>query len=149
MMEHLPRKEYSRYFERIASVLTPRGMGLVHCVGCNAATNTHDPFIQKYIFPGSGQPKLSEMAAECERHGLAIRDVENMIRHYRPTAQGWLDRFTANRHTLDPVRYDERFHRLWEYYLHCCIAAADYSDAALYQVLFQRDYAAPMSLHRV
>lgn len=149
MMEHLPRKEYGRYFERIAAVLTPSGKGLVHCIGANAETNRHDPFIQKYVFPGSGQPKLSEMAAACERSGLAILDVENMIRHYAHTARRWLARFRENAHRLDPSRYDATFRRMWEYYLSCCIAGATASDGALYQVLFARDYAAEMPLHRV
>ncbi len=149
MMEHLPRGEYARYFERIAAVLAPEGRGLVHTIGCNAARNRHDPFIQKYVFPGSGQPKLSEMAAECERHGLAILDVENMVRHYAHTARRWLDRFRERAHLLDPKRYDASFRRMWEYYLCCCIAGARASDGALYQVLFARDYAAEMPLHRV
>ncbi|HEV2146758.1 MAG TPA: class I SAM-dependent methyltransferase [Longimicrobiaceae bacterium] len=149
MMEHLPRKEYGRYFARIAAVLPPHGIGLVHAVGCNGQRNEHDPFTQKYIFPGSGQPRLSEMTAGCERHGLAIRDVENLIRHYGYTAHGWLESFRANQHRLDPVRYDARFRRMWEYYLSCAVAAASYSDAALYQVLFMKDYAGPMPLHRV
>ena len=149
MMEHLPRGEYARYFERIAAVLAPEGRGLVHTIGCNAERNRHDPFIQKYVFPGSGQPKLSEMAAECERHGLAILDVENMVRHYAHTARRWLDRFRERAHLLDPKRYDASFRRMWEYYLCCCIAGARASDGALYQVLFARDYAAEMPLHRV
>ncbi len=149
MMEHLPRGEYARYFERIAAVLAPEGRGLVHTIGCNAARNRHDPFIQKYVFPGSGQPKLSEMAADCERHGLAILDVENMVRHYAHTARRWLDRFRERAHLLDPKRYDASFRRMWEYYLCCCIAGARASDGALYQVLFARDYAAEMPLHRV
>ncbi|HEX5724228.1 MAG TPA: class I SAM-dependent methyltransferase [Longimicrobiaceae bacterium] len=149
MMEHLPRKEYGRYFARIAAVLPPHGTGLVHAIGCNAERNLHDPFTQKYIFPGSGQPKLSEMAAGCERSGLAIRDVENLVRHYGPTAQRWLERFRAEQHRLDPAKYDARFRRMWEYYLSCAIAGSRASDAALYQVLFQKDYAAPMPLHRV
>jgi cyclopropane-fatty-acyl-phospholipid synthase len=149
MMEHLPRKEYGRYFSRIARALTPRGMGLVHAVGANAPTNTHDPFIQRYIFPGSGQVKLSEMAMHLERTGLAIRDVENIVRHYHFTSKHWLERFQRNQHRLDPKRYGPVFTRMWEYYLHCCVAAALASDAAVYQVLFMRDYAAPMPLHRV
>jgi cyclopropane-fatty-acyl-phospholipid synthase len=149
MMEHLPRREYSRYFERIAAVLTPQGRGLVHTIGANARSNRHDPFIQKYVFPGSGQPKLSEMASGCERHGLAILDVENMVRHYAHTSRRWLDRFRERAHLLDPKRYDASFRRMWEYYLCCCIAGARASDGALYQVLFARDYAAPMPLHRI
>ncbi|HYO56087.1 class I SAM-dependent methyltransferase [Archangium sp.] len=149
MMEHLPRKEYERYFANISRSLAPHGIGLVHAVGANAHTNEHDPFIQKYIFPGSGQVKLSEFAIHLERQGLAIRDVENIVRHYHPTARHWLTRFRRNQHTLDPKRYDKVFMRMWEYYLHCCVAAAIASDSAVYQVLFMKDYAAPMPWHRV
>ena len=149
MMEHLPRAEYGRYFQRIAGVLPPHGTGLVHVIGCNAARNDHDPFTQKYIFPGSGQPKLSELADGCERNGLAIRDVENMVRHYDFTAARWLDRFRENKHRLDQTKYDRRFQRMWEYYLSCAIAGARASNSALYQILFMKDYAAPMPLHRV
>jgi len=149
MFEHVPRREYDRYFGKIAGVLTRDGLGLVHTIGANAVRNEHDPFIQKYIFPSSNQPRLSEIAGGLERHGLAILDVENMIRHYGHTAARWLERFRANRARLDPVRYDEAFQRMWEYYLSGAVAAARASDAALYQVLFTKDYAAPTPLHRV
>jgi cyclopropane-fatty-acyl-phospholipid synthase len=149
MMEHLPRKEYERYFALIHRALAPQGLGLVHAVGANAPTNDHDPFTQKYIFPGSGQVKLSEMAIHLEQQGLAIRDVENIIRHYHPTAKHWLTNFMQNQGRLDPARYDKTFMRMWEYYLQCCVAAALASDAAVYQVLFTKDYAAPMPMHRV
>ncbi|MDY7227232.1 class I SAM-dependent methyltransferase [Hyalangium rubrum] len=149
MLEHLPRKEYGRYFSRIAKVLAPRGMGLVHAIGTSAPSNTHDPFIQRYIFPGSGQVKLSEVATHLERQRLAIRDVENIVRHYHYTAKHWLTRFQQNQHRLAPERYGPEFRRLWEYYLHCCVAAPLASDGTVYQVLFMKDYAAPMPLHRV
>jgi len=149
MMEHVPRREYDRYFGKIAEVLTRDGLGLVHTIGANAVQNEHDPFIQKYIFPSSNQPRLSEIAVGLERHGLAILDVENMIRHYGFTAAHWLERFRAHRGRLDPERYDEAFQRMWEFYLSGTVAAARASDAALFQVLFAKDYAAPMPLHRV
>jgi len=149
MMEHVPRREYDRYFGKMAEVLTPDGLGLVHVIGANAARNEHDPFCQRYIFPASNQPRLSEMADRLERKGLAILDVENMIRHYGFTLARWLERFRAHRAQLDPERYDEVFQRMWEFYLSSAMAAAHASDAALYQVLFAKDYAAPMPLHRV
>ena len=149
MFEHLPRTEYNRFFKRVAAVLPRDGIGLLHVVGVNAAKNVHDPFIQKYALPGSGQPKLSELADCCERNGLAIRDVENMVRHYDYTVRGWLARFRENKHRLDQQKYDGRFQRMWEYYLSCAIAGARASNSTLYQLLFQRDYAAPMPLHRV
>ena len=149
MLEHVPRRQYRAYFKRIAQVLTPQGMGLIHAVGANASKNKHDPFIQKYIFPNSGQPRLSEIVEQLENHSLAILDVENMIRHYGHTASCWLERFQENRYKLDPERYDDTFLRIWEYFLCCCIAAAVASDSALYQVLFTKDYTAKLPLHRV
>lgn len=149
MLEHLPRREYRRYFDNIAKALAPRGLGLVHAIGATAPRVEHDPFIQKYIFPGAGQMLLSDVARELERHRFAIRDVENIIRHYGYTLLHWLRRFRRNAPSLDPVRYDDSFRRMWEYYLHCCVAAAFGSDAAVYQVLFAKDYAAPMPLQRV
>ena len=124
-------------------------MGLVHAVGANASKNKHDPFIQKYILPNSGQSRLSEIVDHLEQNGLAILDIENMIRHYGFTAQCWLERFNKKRSKLDPSRYDDTFLRMWEYFLCCCIAAAFASDGALYQVLFTKDYTAKLPLQRV
>lgn len=149
MFEHLPRTEYNRFFERVSAVLPRHGVGLLQVVGANAARNLHDPFTQKYALPGTGQPRLSELATGCERNGLAVRDVENIVRHYAFTAQSWLDRFRANYPTLDPQRYDGRFKRMWEYYLSCAIAGARASSSTTYQLLFMKDYAAPMPLQRV
>jgi cyclopropane-fatty-acyl-phospholipid synthase len=149
MMEHLKRTEYRRFFRNISNALTPQGVGLIHAVGCNASRNAHDPFIQKYIFPCSAQPKLSEISAQLERNELAIIDVENVIRHYTYTASEWLRRFQRNKSRLDPARYDDAFLRMWEYYLSCCIAASVASDSAVFQVLFMKDCAAELPLHRV
>jgi cyclopropane-fatty-acyl-phospholipid synthase len=149
MMEHLPPPEYNGYFQKIAAALKPGGVGLVHTIGCNLGVNEHDPFIQKYIFPGSNQPRLSEIAASMEKNGLAILDVENIVRHYAYTVLWWLKRFQQNRAALDPARYDAEFQKMWEYYLCCGIAAARASDAAVYQVLFHNDRAGEIPLQRV
>jgi cyclopropane-fatty-acyl-phospholipid synthase len=103
MMEHVPRREFGRYFAAIARVLAPAGRGLVHTIGCTGVRNLHDPFIQKYIFPGSCQPRLSEITAGLERERLAVIDVENIVRHYGHTILRWLERFRDMRHTLDPL----------------------------------------------
>jgi cyclopropane-fatty-acyl-phospholipid synthase len=149
MMEHVPRSEYDEYFRKIAEALKPGGIGLVHTIGCTASVNEHDPFIQKYIFPDSNQPRLSEIAASMEKAGLAILDVENIIRHYSHTLLGWLRRFQENRSALDSNRYNAVFQRMWEYYLSCGVAAARASDAAVYQVLFHNERSAEIPLKRV
>ncbi len=149
MLEHLPQREYRRYFDRIAEVLEPRGLGLVHAIGSCSPRLEHDRFIQKYIFPGSGQMLLSKVACELERHRMLIRDVENIVRHYGYTVLRWLEGLTANADRLDPQKYDQRFRRMFEYFFHCGIGGAFAGDGAVYQVLFARDYSTAMPLQRV
>ena len=148
MLEHVPRRDYDAYFRAIGRRLTPVGLGLVHTIGCNARRNRHDAFIQKYVFPNSNQPRLSEIALGLERNGLAILDVENIAEHYVYTARHWLQRFNANRARLSD-RYDPSFLRMWEYYFHCAIAASLASDSAVYQTLFSADRIARPPLARV
>lgn len=149
MMEHLKPSEYKTFVGKIASVMAPSALGLLHTIGCNAWRNRHDPFIQRYVFPGSGTPKLSEVSRQLEDHDLAILDVENMARHYGHTVRRWWERFRANHHALDRLKYDAAFKRMWEYYLACGIAAARVGECALYQVLFTNDYARDIALQRV
>ena len=149
MLEHVPRRAYPQYFGFIADRLHSRGLGLIHCIGANCEANKHDPFIQKYVFPGANQPRLSEITSHLERLRLPILDVENMIRHYGVTASRWLERFRMNSHMLPRSKYDERFRRMWEYFLHCGIAAAQASDGAVFQVLFGKDYTMEIPLERV
>ncbi|MEO5583458.1 MAG: class I SAM-dependent methyltransferase [Saprospiraceae bacterium] len=147
MLEHVPRSDYKQYFSTIHKKLKKGGRGLIHFIGANTHTNEHDFFIQKYIFPDSNQPKLSEITHQLEVQDLAIVDIENMIRHYGYTAQYWLDRFKSNRYTLHA--YTDSYLNMFEYYLTCTVAAAKTSDAALYQILFMKDYTLPIRLKRI
>jgi cyclopropane-fatty-acyl-phospholipid synthase len=149
MLEHVPPREVPAYFRKIKSVLRPQGWALVHAIGLNAAKNKHDPFIQKYIFPGSDTPKLSVLALNIEANGLAIVDVENIARHYAVTCRRWLESFRRNRDGLDPSRYDASFKRMWEYYLCCGVAVALAGNLSVYQVLFTNDYHAAYPFQRV
>ena len=149
MMEHLTDAEYPVCVKTIARSLTQQGRGLIHYIGYNGPRNHTDPFTQKYIFPGAQWPKLSQLAHELEQNALGILDVENMVRHYTLTLQRWLEKFRAAYPTLDQKRYDLPFKRMWEYYLGCAIASSLYSEVALYQILFTKDYAAPIPYQRV
>ena len=149
MLEHLRPGEYPEYFATIKSLLKPNGWGLVHAIGKNAAKNNHDPFTQRYIFPGSDTPKLSAISKNVENNNMAIIDVENLHRHYAVTAMRWLEAFRRNSHTLDEAIYDRPFKRMWEYYLCSGTAAALVGDLALYQVLFTNDYFASYPFQRV
>lgn len=149
MLEHVPRKEYKTYFSLIEKVLLPSGSALIHAVGCNTKKNDHDPFTQKYIFPNSNQPKLSEISSHIERNDMAIIDVENIIRHYRPTAKFWLEKFLENKDKLVKNDYTSEFLRCWEYYLNCCVSAARYSNSAVYQVLIHQSHLKSINYARV
>ena len=149
MFEHMFRSAHRDYFATFSRLLAPGGYGLVHSLGCVTARNSPDPFIQKYIFPGSAQNPLSTIVRGLELAGLPILDVENIARHYHPTTRRWLEAFRANQHTLDPVRYDARFQRMWELYLAGCVAATLYSDGALWQIVVTNHYRRPLPLHRV
>ena len=149
MIEHLRRSEYTRFVDTVLRLLTEKGMGLVHYIACTERRNDHDPFIQKYVLPDSSQPKLSEVVAELEDHDMAVLDVENLIAHYGPTLRAWTNDFLNNSSRLDGNRYDDRFKRMWQYYLECSAAFAFASAGALYQVLFARNYPPQPPLQRV
>jgi cyclopropane-fatty-acyl-phospholipid synthase len=149
LMEHLLPREHKDFVALYRRLLKAGGLGLIHTLGCVTPSNQHDPFIQKHIFPGSTQNPLSTISRAVERQRLAILDAENLARHYLPTARRWLEAFRKNRPALDPQRYPERFCRTWEYYLALCVAAAEFSDGAAWQVLFAKDYRRPRPLHRV
>ncbi len=147
MLEHVARSEYSQYFKMISKILNKSGRGLVHFVGANTYKNDHDYFIQKYVFPMSNQPKLSEVITELENNELFILDIENMIRHYGFTARQWLAKFRENEKELKS--FNGKFKKMFEYYLACCIAASNASDSALYQILFMKDKSGHIALSRV
>lgn len=149
MLEHVPPREVPAYFRKIKSVLLPQGWALVQAIGLNAAKNQHDPFIQKYIFPGSDTPRLSVLARNIEANDLAIIDVENIARHYAVTCRRWLESFRRNRDALEPSRYDASFKRMWEYYLCCGVAVAVAGNLSVYQVLFTNDYHSAYPFQRV
>lgn len=149
MLEHVPPAAYPQYFQMIKQSLRADGWALVHAIGKNAHVNRHDPFIQKYIFPGSDTPKLSAITKNIESLDMAIIDVENMVRHYAVTTRRWLDAFIANKDKLDSSIYDEPFKRMWEYYLSCGIAVALAGDLSVNQVLFTNDYQSAYSYQRV
>jgi cyclopropane-fatty-acyl-phospholipid synthase len=116
MMEHVGAGHFDAYFDKIRSLLTVDGFALVHCIGRIRPPSSTGPFIRKYIFPGAYVPSLSEVFAATERANLWVADMEVLRLHYHYTLQHWRRRFAANRARAVEL-YDERFCRMWEYYL--------------------------------
>lgn len=149
MFEHLYPREHATFFSRVNALLAADGIGLLHFMGCTTDKNDPDPFIQTYIYPGSTHPQLSLALKGLEREKLAVLDVENIARHYHPTAQYWSERFQANKHRLDPAQYDARFIRMFEYLMAVYIAGCTALVSGVFQVLFTRNFRRNLPWHRV
>lgn len=116
MMEHVGIGHIDDYFGKIRSLLKPEGFAFVHSIGRMTQPGTTGPFIRKYIFPGGYVPALSEVFAAAERQGIWVADMEVLRLHYYYTIRHWRQRFTARRDDAVAL-YDERFCRMWEFYL--------------------------------
>ncbi len=132
MMEHVGAGHFDAYFGKIRSLLGADGFALVHCIGRMRPPGSTGPFIRKYIFPGAYVPSLSEVFAATERSDLWVADMEVLRLHYHYTLQHWRRRFAANRARAAEL-YDERFCRMWEYYL----AAVDVGFSSGGNMVFQ------------
>jgi cyclopropane-fatty-acyl-phospholipid synthase len=118
MFEHVGVDFYDAYFKRCAELLTDDGVMLLHSIGRSDGPDVTSPWITKYIFPGGYIPALSEVIPAIERAGLLVCDMEILRLHYAETLKAWRERFMARRE--EAVRlYDERFARMWEFYLAC------------------------------
>jgi cyclopropane-fatty-acyl-phospholipid synthase len=116
MFEHVGPEFYATYFQQIAKLLQPSGMALIHTIGSSRAQYEPDPWINKYIFPGGYIPALSTIMPAIERAGLYVTDIEILRLHYAETLRAWRARFLSHRAEAATL-YDERFCRMWEYYL--------------------------------
>ena len=116
MFEHVGLRNYELFFQTCARLLAKRGVFVLHSIGRTRARPAPSPFIDKYIFPGSYIPPLSEVLPAVERAGFLVTDIEILPLHYADTLREWRRRFLARRDEVLAL-YDERFLRLWEFYL--------------------------------
>ncbi|MAU60532.1 MAG: SAM-dependent methyltransferase [Parvibaculum sp.] len=116
MFEHVGVGHYREYFDGVTNLLTHDGVALIHTIGRLDGPGSTNPWIAKYIFPGGYIPALSEMSGVVERTGLFMTDVEILRLHYAETLREWRRRFMERRETAARI-YDERFCRMWEFYL--------------------------------
>jgi cyclopropane-fatty-acyl-phospholipid synthase len=119
MFEHVGKRHYAQFFAKLSDLLADDGVALIHSIGYSDSPAPINPFIRKYIFPGADLPSLSEVFAVVERSGLVVTDVEILRLHYAETLRHWRRRFMAQREAIARL-YDERFCRMWEFYLVMC-----------------------------
>ena len=116
MFEHVGVARYDEYFATARRLLKDDGVMLLHSIGRNSVPGATNRWIRKYIFPGGYIPSLSEVLPAIERAGLFVTDIEILRLHYADTLRAWRERFMARRDEAAKL-YDERFCRMWEFYL--------------------------------
>jgi cyclopropane-fatty-acyl-phospholipid synthase len=145
MFEHVGAPHFVEFFETIGRLLAPNGVALIHAIGRKDPPGGCDPWIDKYIFPGAYCPSLSEVLAAVEKSGLWVTDVEILRLHYAETLRQWFERFQAGRARAAAL-YDERFCRMWEFYLAACEAGFRVGGMMVFQIQLARDiHAVPLS----
>ncbi|HEV7960071.1 MAG TPA: cyclopropane-fatty-acyl-phospholipid synthase family protein [Rhizomicrobium sp.] len=132
MFEHVGARYYPQFFAKAREILADDGVMLLHTIGRVDGPGATNAWIRKYIFPGGYAPALSEVAPAIEKAGLIVTDVEVLRLHYAKTLSEWQKRFQANRAEIAAL-YDERFCRMWEFYL----AGAEMAFRHDHQVVFQ------------
>jgi cyclopropane-fatty-acyl-phospholipid synthase len=145
MFEHVGTGHYREYFAKIAALLKEDGVAMIHTIGSVTEPASPQPWIRKYIFPGGYTPSLSEIIPAIERSGLVVTDVEVLRLHYAETLKAWRERFMAHRDEVAAL-YDERFCRMWEFYLAACEAGFRHNGLVVFQLqLAHRVDAVPLT----
>ena len=137
MFEHVGRKFYNKFFKQVFDLLSERGIALIHTIGSINPPRGPHPWITKYIFPGGYTPSLSEVTGPIEKSGLIISDLEVLKIHYAHTLRHWKERFINNKEKVLQM-FDEKFFRMFEFYLSSCEAAFKYGDQVVYQFLLSK-----------
>ena len=132
MFEHVGRKFYKTYFNSVSKLLKEDGVALIHTIGSSNPPRDPHPWITKYIFPGGYTPSLSEVALPIEKSGLIVSDLEVLRMHYAYTLKHWKERFLSKKNEVLEM-FDEKFFRMWEFYLAGCEMAFKWGDQVVFQ----------------
>ena len=132
MFEHVGRKFYKTYFNQVSKLLKNEGVALIHTIGSVLPPRDPHPWITKYIFPGGYTPSLSEVVGPIEKSGLVITDMEFLRMHYSHTLRNWKERFLGKKEQVLAM-FDEKFFRMWEFYLASCEMAFKWGDQVVFQ----------------
>ena len=137
MFEHVGPPHYRTFFNKCRDLLTPDGIMLLHTIGRADGPGATDPWVAKYIFPGGYVPALSEMMPSIERSYLWLTDAEVLRLHYAYTLERWYDRVVAAKAEIVSL-YDERFFRMWQFYLAGAISAFRHDGHVVFQLQLTR-----------
>ena len=138
MFEHVGRKFYRTYFNKVSKMLNKDGVALIHTIGSVNPPRDPQPWITKYIFPGGYTPSLSQIARPIEDSGLITSDIEVLRIHYAHTLRNWKERFLTKKDKVLEM-FDEKFLRMWEFYLASCEMAFKWGDLVVFQLQLTKD----------
>ena len=133
MFEHVGVPHYKAFFDVVRARLEPDGVAVIHSIGTSGPPTASNRWLSKYIFPGGYSPALSEVLPAVENSGLVTTDIEILRLHYAHTLREWRRRFTAKRDVIKGL-YDERFCRMFEFYLCSCELAFRYWGEMNFQI---------------
>lgn len=137
MFEHVGPPNYRTFFRTCRNLLAEDGVMLLHTIGRMGKRGTTDPWTRKYIFPGGYNPALSEIVEASEQSKLITADIEQLRLHYGLTLRHWYKRVNAKQAEIEAL-YDERFFRMWQFYLCGAIAAFEVGGMCNYQIQYVR-----------
>ncbi|VAW17373.1 Cyclopropane-fatty-acyl-phospholipid synthase [hydrothermal vent metagenome] len=145
MFEHVGVGHYAEFFATVRGLLADDGVCVLHSIGRSSGPSATSAWVRKYIFPGGYSPALSETLSAVEQSGMWVTDIEVLRLHYADTLLAWSRRFEANRARVAEL-LDERFCRMWEFYLALSEAAFRHGDHFVFQIqLAKRRDAVPLT----
>ena len=144
MFEHVGKKFYKTFFKTMNKLLKDDGLFLLHTIGVVDSPSPPNKFINKYIFPGGTCPSFSQIISPIEKTGLIVSDTETLIRHYDKTLESWLERLLSKKKEVKDL-FDEKFVKMWEFYMASCAAAFRYRDLVVFQLQIVKNF---QSAHR-
>ena len=133
MMEHIGRKFYKIFFNKVHEILNDDGIALLHTIGSVNPPRQPQPWITSFIFPGGYTPSLSQLTTPVERSGLILTDLEILRMHYSHTLRHWKERFLKNKEKALKM-FDKKFYRMWLFYLVSCEQAFKWGDQVVFQL---------------
>lgn len=138
MLEHVGPRHYDEFYGQVNRLLSKDGIAMVHAIGVFNRPEPQNQWMEKYIFPGAYTPSLRQQFTAIERTRLFTTDVEILRRHYAETLNRWRLRCAEEKGRIVEM-YDERFYRMWEFYLTACETAFRHGSLMVFQIQLAKD----------
>jgi cyclopropane-fatty-acyl-phospholipid synthase len=143
MFEHVGIGNYGKFFRKVSELLDDNGVMVLHSIGRPKPSFATNAFIERYIFPGGYIPSIGEVTPPLEKAGLLVKDIEILPLHYAYTLRHWRERFVARKAEAVAL-YDEKFFRMWEFYLAGSEMGFRYDELFIFQIqIAKNQFAVP------